>query len=284
MSRSVDIEGRTYAYRKIKGEILIVTQGITQTGNINIATPERAFLDLLYLNTTYYFDNLNPLDKNLITKLLPPYNSKTLTARVKNCSQMVNINKHKFFLIQILKDIYSDIELANCLGLKGGTALMFFYDLPRFSVDLDFNLLDPAKEKTVYEKVQKILLKYGKIFDEAMKFYGPIIVLDYGVDERKLKVEISNRQWNDRYEIKNLLGINMQVMVAPDMFAHKLCALLDRGEVTNRDIFDSWFFMQKRTPINKDTVEMHMKKFVRSKLRTETISLLRFYKEFPILA
>lgn len=232
---------------------------------------------------------------------------------------MISINKHKFFLTQILKDIYSDIELANCLGFKGGTALMFFYDLPRFSVDLDFNLLDPTKEKTVYEKVRKILLKYGKIFDEAMKFYGPIIVLDYGVGERKLKVEISNRQWNNRYEIKNLLGINMRVMVAPDMFAHKLCALLDRGEVTNRDIFDSWFFMQKQTPINKDTVETRMemplsdyiqkcidhlenmsdkgmlnglgelmdedmKKFVRSKLRTETISLLRFYKEFPILA
>lgn len=232
---------------------------------------------------------------------------------------MISINKHKFFLTQILKDIYSDIELASCLGFKGGTALMFFYDLPRFSVDLDFNLLDPAKEKTVYEKVRKILLKYGKIFDEAMKFYGPIIVLDYGVGERKLKVEISNRQWNDQYEIKNLLGINMQVMVGPDMFAHKLCALLDRGEVTNRDIFDSWFFMQKQMPINKDIVETRMemplpdyiqkcidhlesmsdkgmlnglgelmdedmKKFVRSKLRTETISLLRFYKEFPILA
>ena len=232
---------------------------------------------------------------------------------------MVSINKHKFFLTQILKDIYSDIELANCLGFKGGTALMFFYDLPRFSVDLDFNLLDPTKEKAVYEKVRKILLKYGKIFDEAMKFYGPIIVLDYGVGERKLKVEISNRQWDNRYEIKNLLGINMQVMIAPDMFAHKLCALLDRGEVTSRDIFDSWFFMQKQTPINKDIVETRMemplasyiqkcidhlenmsdkgmlnglgelmdedmKKFVRSKLRTETISLLRFYKEFPILA
>ena len=32
---------------------------------------------------------------------------------------MVSINKHKFFLTQILKDIYSDIELANCLGFKG---------------------------------------------------------------------------------------------------------------------------------------------------------------------
>ena len=232
---------------------------------------------------------------------------------------MININKHKFFLTQILKDIYSDIELANSLGFKGGTALMFFYDLPRFSVDLDFNLLDLAKEKTVYEKVRKILLKYGKIFDEAIKFYGPIIVLDYGVGERKLKIEISNRQWNNHYERKNLLGINMQVMVAPDMFAHKLCALLDRGELTNRDIFDSWFFMQKQTPRNKEIVEKRMemsladymqkcidhlesvsdrgilnglgelmdedmKKFVRTKLRTETISLLRFYKEFPILA
>lgn len=232
---------------------------------------------------------------------------------------MVNINKHKFFLLQILKDICSDIELASCLGFKGGTALMFFYDLPRFSVDLDFNLLDIVKEKIIYEKVRKILLKYGKIYDEAIKFYGPIIVLDYGVGERKLKVEISNRQWNNHYEIKNLLGINMKVMVASDMFAHKLCAMLDRNEITNRDIFDTWFFMKNRTAINKAIVEERMemdlaeyvqqcidqleamsdkgmlnglgelmdeemKKFVRTKLRTETISLLKFYKEFPVLS
>ena len=231
---------------------------------------------------------------------------------------MVEINKHKFFLIQILKDIYSDIELANCLGFKGGTALMFFYDLPRFSVDLDFSLIDPAKEKIVFEKVRKILLKYGSVFDEAMKFYGAIIVLIYGVGERKLKVEISNRQYNNSYEIKNLLGINMKVMRGPDMFAHKLCALLDRSSVTNRDIFDSWFFMQNHTPLNKSIVELRMglplseylqrcidylesigdkgllnglgelmdsdiKKFVKTKLRTETIGLLKFYKEFPIL-
>ncbi|PKO98032.1 MAG: hypothetical protein CVU13_12105 [Bacteroidetes bacterium HGW-Bacteroidetes-8] len=232
---------------------------------------------------------------------------------------MVSINKHKFFLVQILKDIYSDIELANSLGFKGGTALMFFYDLPRFSVDLDFNLLDVTKEKEVYEKVRKILLRYGKIFDEAMKFNGPIMVLDYGVGERKLKVEISNRQWDNHYELKNLLGIHMKVMVAPDMFAHKLCALLDRREVTNRDIFDIWFFLQKQTPLNKKIIEVRtemslegyikkcidqlesmsdrgmlnglgelmdggMKKFARTKLRTETISLLKFYKDYPILA
>lgn len=232
---------------------------------------------------------------------------------------MININKHKFFLTQILKDIYADIELTNVLGFKGGTALMFFYDLPRFSVDLDFNLIHAEKADEVYDSIRKILLKYGKIDDEAKKFYGLILVLDYGIGERKLKVEISNRLFHDRYEIKNLLGINMQVMVEQDMFAHKLCALLDRSSITNRDIFDCWFFMQRQTPINQNIVEMRMnmplhdylqkcidllesksdkglldglgelmdpeiKNFVRRKLRTETITLLRFYKDFPILS
>jgi predicted nucleotidyltransferase component of viral defense system len=231
---------------------------------------------------------------------------------------MIDLNKHKFLLIQILKDIYSDIELSNCLGFKGGTALMFFYDLPRFSIDLDFNLLDKDLEDLVYNKVKKILLKYGSIYDEAKKHYGPIVVLNYGYGERKLKVEISNRVFENRYEIKNLLGINVKVMVQKDLFAHKLCALLDRTSITNRDIFDCWFFMEKRTPINKNIVEARMnvplaeylqqcidllesmndkgllqglgelmedsmKKFVQSKMRSETISLLKFYKEFPIL-
>jgi hypothetical protein len=231
---------------------------------------------------------------------------------------MIDLNKHKFLLIQILKDIYSDIELSSCLGFKGGTALMFFYDLPRFSVDLDFNLLHKEQEDLVYTKVRKILLKYGSIFDEAKKYYGPIVVLNYGYGERKLKVEISNQVFENHYEIKNILGINVKVMVQEDMFAHKLCALLDRSSITNRDIFDCWFFMEKRTPINKNIVESRMKMplaeylqqcidllesmndkgllqgigelmedsmkiFVKIEMRTEAIGLLKFYKEFPIL-
>ena len=231
---------------------------------------------------------------------------------------MVDINRHRFFLVQILKDIYSDLELANYLGFKGGSALMFFYDLPRFSVDLDFNLLDVEKEILTHRKVRQILLKYGKIFDEATKFFGPLIVQDYGMNEHKLKVEISNRLFDDRYEIKNLLGINMKVMVQEDMFAHKLCALLDRDAMANRDIFDCWFFMQRQTPVNKSIVESRMemslsqylqaciellermsdkgllhgmgelldsemKRFVQTKMRSELIKFLKFYKEYPIL-
>ena len=136
---------------------------------------------------------------------------------------------------------------------------MFFYDLPRFSVDLDFNLLDTDREDLVYLKVRKILQKYGSIYYEAKKYFGPLVVLNYGQGERKLKVEISNRVFENRYEIRNLLGINVKVMVQEDLFAHKLCALLDRTSITNRDIFDCWFFMDRRTPINKNIVESRMK-------------------------
>jgi len=82
LSRSVETEGKTYAYRKVKGEILVATDGIIRNRNINIATKERAFLDMLYLNGECYFDNLNPLNKALIKKILPIYNSKALNDRV----------------------------------------------------------------------------------------------------------------------------------------------------------------------------------------------------------
>ncbi len=126
---------------------------------------------------------------------------------------MIDQNRHRFLMVQILKDIYSDLDLSSNLGFKGGTALMFFYGLPRFSVDLDFNLLKPENEGLVYTKLRKIILKYGTIFDEARKFHGLIVVLDYGKNEGKLKVEVSNRIFEDNYEIKNLLGISMKVMV-----------------------------------------------------------------------
>ncbi len=84
LSRTTIIEDQSYTFRKIKDPILLNTSGIQRLDNhINIASPERAFLDLLYLAGEYYFDNLNPLNTHYINKLLPLYNSKALTTRVK---------------------------------------------------------------------------------------------------------------------------------------------------------------------------------------------------------
>lgn len=230
---------------------------------------------------------------------------------------MLDINRHKLLLVSLLKDIYNDIELAAILGFKGGTAHMLFYGLPRFSVDLDFNLLSQEQSKRVFQKIREILLRYGRIRDEAEKHHGLICVLDYGAGNQNLKIEISNRLFPDSYEIKSYLGITMLVMTKKDMFAHKLCALLDRKVFTARDVFDVYFYMKDQTPVNKEIVELRMlmgfeeyldacierieqlnpkklldgigelideelRAFVRTKLKQECLQFLRMYQTFTI--
>jgi hypothetical protein len=83
LNRQLEVDGQKFIYRKIKDTVLSNTQGIEQQSNfINIASTERAFLDLFYLEPDYYFDNLNPLDVAKIRKLLPLYQSKALVERV----------------------------------------------------------------------------------------------------------------------------------------------------------------------------------------------------------
>ena len=83
LSRSVEIEAQTYIFRKIKKDLLVNTTGILRKNNqINIASAERAFLDLVYLNSDYFFDNLNPLNKEMVFKLLPAYHSQAMNKRV----------------------------------------------------------------------------------------------------------------------------------------------------------------------------------------------------------
>ncbi len=163
-------------------------------------------------------------------------------------------------MMQVLLAIFRDKELSNQLAFKEGTSLLLFHQLPRFSTDLDFNLLDNTKTENVFHKLHNLLSKFGKIDDEAMKFYGPLLVLNYGGGNRMLKVEVSTRQYDNHYEIKTLAGTDIRVMTLPDMFAHKLCALGER--VTPRDIFDVWFFLQKSTAINPNIVRLRTGKSV----------------------
>lgn len=166
----------------------------------------------------------------------------------------MDINKHRYYMMQVLLAIFRDKDLSPLLAFKGGTSMMLFHGLTRFSTDLDFNLLDASKSEFVYHRLHNLLLKFGTIDDEANKFFGPILVLNYGKGERMLKIEVSNRPYPNHYEVRSLLGTDIRVMILPDMFAHKLCALGER--ITPRDIYDVWFFLQKRTEINEEIVRL----------------------------
>src|SRR3989338_6916435 len=121
---------------------------------------------------------------------------------------MINKEKHQLIMGQILKDIYTDVSVGPLLGFKGGTCAYFFYNLPRFSADLDFDLLAASDEnqKLVFEKIINILDKYGQIKDQYIKRFTVFALLSYGDDDHNIKVEINVRKLakniNDRYELK----------------------------------------------------------------------------------
>lgn len=167
----------------------------------------------------------------------------------------IDISTHKTILFQILKDIYTDTSIAPFLGFKGGTAALMFYGLDRFSVDLDFDLLDPNVEDVVFDRIGEIVKKYGFVKEAHKKRFNLFFLLSYDDRSRNVKVEINRRQFGSNYEIKTYLGVSMQVMVLEDMVAHKLVAMLERMNDTNRDIYDTWFFLNARYPINRQIIE-----------------------------
>jgi len=170
----------------------------------------------------------------------------------------INISTHKNILIRILKNIYTNTAVGPFLGFKGGTAVYLFYDLNRFSVDLDFDLLDETKEDLIFKEIKKILASYGTIKEAKKKRYNLLYLLSYDnkiQGAQNVKVEINRRDFGSNYEIKSYLGISMKIMVKEDMTAHKLVAMYERIGKTNRDIYDVWFFLHNNWPINEGIIE-----------------------------
>jgi predicted nucleotidyltransferase component of viral defense system len=167
---------------------------------------------------------------------------------------MLDRQKHEIILRNLLRDIYSNSFLSVILGLKGGTACYLFYDLNRFSMDLDFNLLKIEEKEEVFKKIGTILNKYGNIIEGSIKRNTILFVLSYDKKGANIKIEISTRKFEDTCEIKSLLGLSVQVMQKSDMFAHKLIALSDRKKIANRDIFDIYWFFKNNTEINEKII------------------------------
>jgi len=146
-----------------------------------------------------------------------------------------------------------------------------------------------------------------------MKKFNFFYLLSYEekvIGAQNMKVEINRRDFGSQYEVKSYIGIPMKVMIKEDMAAHKLCAMYERIGKTNRDIFDVYFFLKDNWPVNKQIVEKRtgmtykeflqkniellakttdrnflsgmgelldekQKAWVKSKLRTETIFLMK---------
>ena len=174
---------------------------------------------------------------------------------------MLNKEKHQLIMGKILRDIYNDISISSLLGLKGGTAAYFFYGLPRFSVDLDFDILSENEndKKIVYNKILEIIKKYGTIKDSYIKKYTIFALLSYSDMDSNIKIEINTKNQikniKSKYELKKYLGISMMVAKKEYLFAGKISALTMRTKTAMRDIYDINYFAKNNWDIDEEAVK-----------------------------
>jgi predicted nucleotidyltransferase component of viral defense system len=173
---------------------------------------------------------------------------------------MLNIEEHKKQLITLFLNILDDRNLSTTLGFKGGTALYLFYDLDRFSTDLDFNMIEDSldpKEMTL--EIEKSL----RLIEYREKRFTHFWLCSYQKGQHKIKVEVNKREFsNDSYTIKDFRGYSCRVLDKGSMFAHKLCAITERKVLQNRDLYDSWFMFSNDFPINEKIIEERLDKSV----------------------
>lgn len=82
LTREITIDSQIYSLRKVKDAVLTDPLGVEHRQETSIATKERAFLDTLYVNSDYHFDNLQGINWEKVLEILPIYTNKRMEKAV----------------------------------------------------------------------------------------------------------------------------------------------------------------------------------------------------------
>ncbi len=222
---------------------------------------------------------------NIIEQMLSKYD-------IKNTNDEINALKE--IIQEIVLSGLSRGNFFNEAAFYGGTALRIFYNLDRFSEDLDFALLEPNKDFDIS--------KYFNYIEKELKAYG--INLNITTKEKSLDSNItsaflkgdtlelilkffpSDEEHKYDHILKNL-KIKLEVDISPPMgatyedkykllpsphqiklydkgslLAGKIHAILCRGwnnRVKGRDLYDYIFFLASDTKVNIELLKNKLK-------------------------
>jgi predicted nucleotidyltransferase component of viral defense system len=161
----------------------------------------------------------------------------------------------------------------------------FLYNLPRFSTDLDFDLLGEVDEQLLLADLQEICSAYGTVRDSHNKEHTLFLLLDYGKNEMNVKIEINKRtRKNDHFTFKSIWGNQVLCMELEDVFTNKLVALLERKRTVSRDLFDVHFFLMNAVQINEALLMERTGKSTKEYLQEVRDFITRYFTPDLLLA
>ncbi len=160
---------------------------------------------------------------------------------------------HKAVLLRTLTGIADDVFLASLLRFKGGTCAALLGWLDRFSVDLDFDLVEIDRMDEVRSHLVALFDVFGlRVVDESK--IVPQYVLKYAAPEGSrstLNLDITTMAPRANiYETLRLTAIDrfLTCQTRETMMANKLVALTDRfkhhGTMAGRDVYDIHHFFE----------------------------------------
>ena len=177
-------------------------------------------------------------------------------------------------LLNLLEEIQSHADLKDQFVLKGGTALnVFFFDLPRLSVDIDLNFIgeaDVSRMKEIRPEIENALERVFRRADLSIA-NKPIEthsssqwILNYNQATRgkdSIKVDLNYLRRVPILEVQNIQPSNIgsfefesfPVLDINELAAGKLKALFERN--SSKDLFDAQALLNE-TDLNEEKLRV----------------------------
>ena len=200
--------------------------------------------------------------------------SKLELTRIAEIKHLTIRNTEKDYLIELLLYILSDDRRS--LVLKGGTALYKFYNLNRFSEDLDFDVVGKrfdidkmikkiirhlelaGMQRTIFEKTE-----HGNEINIRFAIRGPLYDGSKNSMSR-VTINISKRERPISPSMKLLIStfpeipsFELSVLNIEEIAAEKIRCIITREKP--RDIYDLWFLSKKGITLNVSLINKKLK-------------------------
>jgi len=157
-------------------------------------------------------------------------------------------------IIEVVQAL-SKSEAGSHIVFKGGTALKLFYNLPRYSEDIDYDSTGKLSPLDLTEIIKTVIAKQRwEITDDAIKYNTILVELRFAGPERnfRVKIEISTRKKELSTTILSLRGVPVVSLEPSFLMTEKLITFVDRK--AGRDFFDAWFILNNAYPLDEGLI------------------------------